>query len=201
MPDLRQLFNLHGTDKDRIGYSAVYRALLEHRRDEALTLLEIGIGTLVEGAHSSMVGYALPGYRPGGSLRAWRDYFPRARIFGVDVQADTQLAEERITTYLCDSTDPDAVDSVFGQPGIQFDVVVDDGSHVDRNQLATLRNFFPRVRPGGWYVIEDIHPEASMIADPDEIPRLCDGAPHFFAGLSTILCVISKTRSGSRAAG
>ena len=33
-----------------------------------------GIGTMLPGVHSSMVGFASPGYRPGGSLRSWRDF-------------------------------------------------------------------------------------------------------------------------------
>src|ERR1700730_10847839 len=85
--DLDELFDRYGSDKNRNGYTPVYHALLKHLRDRPMDILEIGIGTLIAGAPSSMVGFALPGYRPGGSLRAWRDYFPKAPVLGMDVQS------------------------------------------------------------------------------------------------------------------
>jgi len=38
-----------------------------------------------------------------------------------------------------------------------FDIVIDDGSHLPRHQLAALRSLLPNVRPGGAYVTEDMH--------------------------------------------
>lgn len=191
--DLAQLFNHYGTDKDRIGYTPVYHALFHHRRHERVRLLEVGIGTMLPGVHSSMRGYALAGYRPGGSLRAWRDYFTRGTIYGVDVQRDTELAEEGITTALCNSTDPRQV-AAFVQRlgGPRFDIIIDDGSHVDTNQLATLENLYPHLEAGGIYVIEDVHPDGRIVCDPATIELLCKGDPFFFAGRRTILCVIYK---------
>ena len=116
--DLAQLFRYYGTDKDINGYSSIYHTLFDHLRDRRIALLEIGIGTLIQGAPSSMVGYSLRNYRPGGSLRAWRDYFTNGTIHGVDVQPDTQFTdEERITTHICDSTDAEQVDLVMASLG------------------------------------------------------------------------------------
>ena len=36
-------------------------------------------------------------------------------------------------------------------------LIIDDGSHVINHQQITLGFLFPMVRPGGWYVIEDLH--------------------------------------------
>jgi hypothetical protein len=38
-----------------------------------------------------MVGYAGEGYKPGGTLRSWREFFPNATIYGIDVQPETQF--------------------------------------------------------------------------------------------------------------
>ena len=191
--DLGQLFNHYGSDKDLTGYTSLYHALFHHRRKEKLNLLEIGIGTMLPGAHSSMVGYALPDYSPGGSLRAWRDYFTCAKIYGIDVQPDTQFSEERITTHLCDSTDAAQVESFFKTvDGLMFDIIVDDGSHIDANQLKTFENFYPHLKKGGFYIIEDLNEEAVLLAKPHSLEPICGRDSYFFVGMQNNLCVIFK---------
>jgi SAM-dependent methyltransferase len=161
--NLSDLFNHYGSDKDRNGYTPHYHSIFKHIRDRPLDILEIGIGTMIPEVHSSMVGYALPGYSPGGSLRAWRDYFPQSNVMGCDVQPDTQFSEERITTVLSDSTNKEAVEKTFGDS--TFDIIIDDGSHWDENQWKTFQNFWHRTRPGGFYIIEDIYPGSKMAAE------------------------------------
>ena len=120
-------------------------------------MLEIGIGTLIPEARWSMVGWGAPHYKPGGSLRSWRDYFPNADIMGFDVQPDTQFREERISTFICDSTDGNAVSAVIEERNFRdIDLIVDDGSHRPTDQLSTLKNCFKFLRHGGLYVIEDV---------------------------------------------
>ena len=152
--DLDQLMNKYGSDKTRNGYVPMYHSFLKHLRSTPIQLLEVGIGTMIPGAPSSMVGYSLPGYAPGGSLRAWRDYFPQGEIVGVDIQEDTQFVEERIQTFLADSSSKEQLDSVLGTR--TFDVIIDDGLHYDETQMTTLENLWSRVRPGGYYIIEDV---------------------------------------------
>lgn len=38
-----------------------------------------------------------------------------------------------------------------------FDVIIDDGSHKSRDIISTFKFFFPRLKPGGLYVAEDLH--------------------------------------------
>ena len=152
--ELDELMNRYGSDKARNGYVPVYHSFMKHIRDKPIDLLEVGIGTMIPGVNSSMVGYSLPGYSPGGSLRAWRDYFSSGRIVGVDVQPDTQFTEERIETFLADSGSKEQLDRVLGDR--MFDVIIDDGLHYDETQIKTMENLWARVRPGGYYVIEDI---------------------------------------------
>jgi len=84
--ELYELFKKYGTDKGVNEYTEMYEAILSPARDQPLRILEIGIGTLIHDAPSSMRCYCGPGYRPGGSLRAFRDYCPRAEVLGIDVQ-------------------------------------------------------------------------------------------------------------------
>jgi hypothetical protein len=156
---LTDLLRQEGTDKWK-WYGAFYDAALSDRRFAIHSVLEVGIGTLVPDATSTMVGWATPGYRPGGSLRAWRDYFPNASVVGIDVQPDTMLpAEARIATFLCDSTDRASFRrDVAPHARLPFDVIIDDGLHDAATQIATFGHLVEYLHPHGLYVIEDIAP-------------------------------------------
>lgn len=158
MSELADLFEKYGTDKGRNGYHEAYAKVLGPMRRSIKRVLEIGIGTMIPGVHSSMVDYAAAHYKPGGSLRAWRDYFPGAQILGLDVQPDTQFSDERIETMLGDSTDP-AVAQRF--PGDHFDLIIDDGDHA--RQFATMLLWWPKVALGGVYAIEDVWGEGQSL--------------------------------------
>jgi hypothetical protein len=200
MTDICTLFNKYASDKDRNGYLQCYYTLFNHLKNDPINFLEIGIGTLIEGVSSSMVGYALDGYKPGGSLRAWRDFFINGRIIGIDVQPDTQFSDEpRIETYLCSSIEKDKVDAlmeVLDRP--QFDVILDDGSHAWEHQLQTLKNFYPYLRPGGIYIIEDINQNCPINTYASLVGCMCNNDPYFFVGLKNNVCVIYKSHINSK---
>jgi tetratricopeptide (TPR) repeat protein len=190
---LFDLFTKWGTDKGVNGYSSLYECLFHHQRLEVRSLLEVGIGTMTPGAHSSMANFAQPGYSPGGSLRAWRDYFPNAFIYGMDIQQDTQFDNEiRIATLLCDSRDADQISQIMRySPHKSFDIIIDDGSHICCDQLSTLMNLFPRLRAGGTYIIEDLFGD-EMLHSGQRITEITGGAPFFFLGPRNNVVVIVK---------
>jgi hypothetical protein len=170
------LFIKYGTPKD--GYPAIYEILLGHRRQQIGSVLEIGIGTMIPDARSSMVDWALDGYKPGGSLRAWRDWFPNAIVTGLDVQVDTQFNDEPfIVTLLCDSRSKTEVVARLGDTQHFFDLIIDDGDHDAVAQLQTCENLWPYLMPGGLYVIEDA----------DELPSTgvpSGAAMHMLSGIT-----------------
>lgn len=193
--DLAQLFNHYGSDKDNNGYVQAYSTLFSHLKDKEISLLEIGIGTMIEGAPSSMLGYSLPGYKPGGSLRGWRDYFVNGRIIGMDIQPDTQFSDEpRIETYLCNSTSKSEVDAQMAKLGCKFDIIIDDGSHLDSDQWVTMQNCLPYVKEGGYYIIEDITPYSRVSNVPAITEVLAGGYPFFFVGVKNNLMILHKQK-------
>jgi hypothetical protein len=200
--DLCELFNKYGSDKDINGYAQIYHTLFHYQRGTPITMLEIGIGTMIPGVSSSMVGYSLKGYKPGGSLRAWRDYFPQGRIIGADIQPDTQFNDEpRIETYICNSTKLHEVDEFMDRlKGIKFDIIIDDGSHHDMDQLTTLRNFYSHLKEGGIYVIEDINPGSKVSTMPALVGTMCGNDPYFFVGVKNNICVIFKSHLNTKRA-
>lgn len=205
---LEEIFDLWNVDKAQPasrrrakaewrGYTGVYECLFRRHRRDCRSVLEIGIGTMIPNEHSSMAGSAVPGYKPGGSLRAWRDYFENATIFGIDVQPDTQFDEPRIVTRLCDSTNAESVQSLMqeGDFPSEFDVIIDDASHVVTDQLATLANFFPYLKNEGFYIVEDLSDATAalqFVDQTDRVREICGNHPFFFLGPFNNLCVVMK---------
>ena len=192
--ELSELFRKYGSDKDRNGYSHLYSILFDKLKNNELNVLEIGIGTMVRGACSSMKDYMPDTYLPGASLRAWSDYFINSKIYGMDIQEDTQFSENRIQTYICDSTNVNNVDDVMKNLNIKFDIIIDDGYHLDQAQRETLSNFFPYLKEGGIYIIEDIYPGSNLTTTPYEIKNIIGNYEHFFVGLKNNQCVIRKQK-------
>lgn len=138
MDDLTRIGIRAGTDKAYYHtFTRFYEPYFSPLREKPLTILEIGI---CEGA----------------SLRMLQSYFPRAEIHAIDVNpTSVRSYGERIHTYLCSQTDTSRLDRLFG--ALDFDIILDDGSHICSHQQRTLGHLFPRVRPGGLYICEDIH--------------------------------------------
>jgi len=134
-----------GSDKHRPGFHCfgrTYQELLRPLKYRRIRLLEIGIGgTLDE------VG--------GRSLLAWRAFFPLGTIVGFDLQDKGRLATRRIKIYRGDQGSAADLTRLRTEEG-PFDIIVDDGSHLSRHQLATFRHLFGALPQGGLYVIEDV---------------------------------------------
>lgn len=175
--ELSKLIEQWGSDKNLSGYTPTYSVIFEPLRNKVMNVLEIGIGTLLPDIPSTFIGNPrhYPHYKPGGSLRAWRDYFPNAIIYGGDVATDCMFSDFRINTFLFDSTKKEECDSSLGD--LTFDIVVDDGLHDGWAQLATFKNIWDRVNPGGIYVIEDIlRPDVFKGKEIPEIRVIADNA-------------------------
>jgi hypothetical protein len=134
------------TDKasDGHNYTKVYEQYLEPLRFLPLLIFELGVG-----------GYQYPD-RGGESLQLWHDYFPNARIVGVDYYEKTGLERERVDIVKGSQDDPALVAQLvekFGQP----DLIIDDASHICDLTIKSFEIFFPILKPGGLYFCEDVH--------------------------------------------
>lgn len=146
---LDPLARIYGTDKSSRfhGYTRLYQAHLGARRRDVRCLLEIGIG-----GTTSLTGYDTS--EGGQSLRMWQDYFPNARIIGIDI-AVKAVTGPRIVTEQGSQNDTLFLTDVALRHG-PFDVVIDDGSHVGPDVRISFETLFKHVAPGGVYVIEDL---------------------------------------------
>lgn len=154
-PLLDELIDKYGSDKNMSEYNLAYANMFKDRRFEIKRVLEIGVGSFVSD-NSNFKGILdrQPHYTPGGSLRAWRDYFPNAIIHGVDIGEDCKIEEERIETFIFDSTDMHACKKHLYD--YKYDLIVDDGDHAALSQLLTFKNLAPLLTDIGHYCIEDL---------------------------------------------
>ena len=141
--DLTSLAKVYQTDKwGRHFYTPIYEQWFASLRYKPVRLLEIGVG-----------GYDRP--RVGGnSLRMWKRYFKQGSITGIDLYDKSALQEDRINIVKGDQCDALFLQEVTRTHG-PFDIIIDDGSHVQSHIIASFEALFPLLPSGGIYVIED----------------------------------------------
>jgi trans-aconitate methyltransferase len=95
------------------------------------------------------------GVQKGGSMMAWKEYFPNSKVIGVDI-VDVRKAE-----YIAKE-----IEFVLGdikEVNIErnFDIIIDDGSHFFPDVEYVVKNFVGKLNTKGIMVIEDVqHPES-----------------------------------------
>jgi hypothetical protein len=128
-----------GTDKSSKihGYLKKYEKYLPYNREEPLKILEIGVLN-------------------GESLRTLKEYFFNSEIVGIDINPDCKLhEEERINIEIGSQVDNIFLDNVIEKYG-QFDMIIDDGSHINSHIIYSFKKLFDVVKPQGIYIAEDI---------------------------------------------
>jgi SAM-dependent methyltransferase len=145
----------YGSDKGRSNnYTPLYSALFNEHCDEPLRVFELGLGTNNPGAPSNMGVFG----SPGASLRAWRELFPHAQVYGADIDRGTLFQEDRIKTFYCDQLDRSSIRELWSHQDLQggADIIIEDGLHTFEANVSFLEMSLDHLRPGGIYVAEDI---------------------------------------------
>lgn len=137
---LDALAKKHKTEKssDGHGYCHLYESYLGPIKDLPVAFLEIGIQT-------------------GASHNMWHEWMPMANIYGLDVQPSTPKGGyDRLTYFAGDQSDVSVIQKIVDKAG-PLDVVIDDGGHVASSVIRCFELLFKHLKPGGLYVIEDLH--------------------------------------------
>jgi demethylmacrocin O-methyltransferase len=135
--DLTDLAIRAGTDKwGRHWYPATYERHLQRLRDRPVKVLEFGSDE-------------------GESLRMWARYFWRGQLLRVDSRPKGFVPPSR-TRAVRGAQDDHAFLSQLGKEHGPFDLIIDDGSHLNHHVVTCFTQMFPHLRFGGLYVIEDI---------------------------------------------
>jgi len=96
------------------------------------------------------------GVKDGCSLRMWQEYFPNATIYGVDIDPRCKRFEEdRIKIFIGDQNDDNFLLDLKEAIG-EYDILLDDGSHITRHQIKTFNYLYENSAKNGFYIIEDL---------------------------------------------
>jgi hypothetical protein len=157
MNNLTTLANDYGSDKGTLRgspphrYTYLYDLILDRDRNAAINFLELGLA--VGGPE---VGGPVDRQVDSPSVRMWLEYFPHAQIYGFDISDFSHIKFPRFTFVRGDSGSAEDLERLANSTS-GFDIVIDDGSHASYHQQMAFRFLFPKLRPGGTYIIEDLH--------------------------------------------
>jgi hypothetical protein len=117
---LNELGVEHKTDKSTITHCYLnnYAKYFESWRDKEFVLLEIGVAS-------------------GASIRMWREYFPKAKVYGIDNNPD--CAGEGI--FIGSQIDAAFLDEVLEKIGTPS-IIIDDGSHYAPNTIFSFKHLY-----------------------------------------------------------
>ena len=139
MKKFNELFNEH-TGEGIIkwsNYGDIYDRHFSPFRDQKINILEIGV-------------------LRGGSMRMWEKYFPKANIFGIDINEGCQQFEsDRTKIFIGDQSDVSFLRNIKAKIP-KIDILIDDGSHRAKDQKTTFEEMYYHVRKPGVYLIEDV---------------------------------------------
>ena len=181
--NLTTLANKYGSDKGTQRgapphkYTYLYDLILDRYRNFDVNVLELGLavgGPEVGGPVDRRVD--LP------SVQMWLEYFPSAHVYGFDISDFSHMKQSRFTFVRGDSGSEEDIERLANTTS-GFDVVIDDGSHASYHQQLAFKHLFPKLRPGGTYIIEDLQWQPSAYEDkPIPLPKTRDFMIGFFEG-------------------
>ena len=151
----------YNTDKIyKHGFNKYYESFFAKKKD-ASQILEIGVAC-------------------GGSLKYLADQFPDSQIHGIDIIDTSRFNTDRITTHIGNQGIVDDLENIINDIGshVNFDIILDDGGHCMHHQQISLGVLFPLLKPGGFYILEDLHtsrfPAYNAFKGPDDLITTLD---------------------------
>ena len=137
--------NIHNSNLGKVSnkwssYLHYYDKILNPLKYESIKLLEIGI-------------------QNGGSLETWCKYFENAeKIIGCDINEKCKAliySDPRVEVIVGNANSHNVYEKIIAQG--PYNIIIDDGSHLSEDILISFLNYFPALKPGGIYIIEDTH--------------------------------------------
>lgn len=105
----------------------------------------------------SMFTFVEIGVAEGASIRVWNDYFTNAAVIGVDNDPNCWMADVNFSRLKIIQGNAGSVEFWRDLKLNNLNVVIDDGSHRCHDIICAFEMLWPKLNPGGLYVIEDVH--------------------------------------------
>lgn len=122
-------------------YLTEYNRIFANHRNKPICLLEIGV-------------------QNGGSLEIWSKYFENATsLIGCDNNSEClKLTYDNLNIQVVngDATNPAILERIV-KLSKNYDIIIDDGSHKSGDIIKSFALYFPILKNGGLYIIEDLH--------------------------------------------
>ena len=170
MASLKDIAYRLGTDKKhtRHDYVSVYEPLFDHLKNKrGVKLLEIGVSMC-------------------RSHNMWAEWFTDAEIYGIDIEFNPVYKKHpNIFIDIVDQSSGNAMIAYINKGNGPWDVIIDDGSHKSADQVLSHFLLWPHVKPGGYYIVEDI-----QYAYWEKGPNLIDHMDE----LRDIICHVPKVK-------
>ena len=124
------------------GYHRYYYPILKEFEFYPIRLLEIGVDD-------------------GKSMDIWKSFFNKPdHIYGIGYKnyqtKEIEKVNDHMTLYMGDQSSKVFLNRMIETSGGQFDVIIDDGSHVPSHVITSFETLWGALKPGGYYIIEDI---------------------------------------------
>ena len=120
------------------GYSKFYDEIFHNIKNNKINIIEIG----------SFYGNA---------AAALFFYFKNAKIFGADINPDMfKYRSERIETLYVDSSSKESIQNKIINLNVSFNIIIEDASHMLKDQIISLFILFPIVQSGGYFIVEEL---------------------------------------------
>jgi hypothetical protein len=141
---LKEINKKFGTDKGgkHCYLERYYEPTFSSIRESTKKLLEIGV-------------------YEGASIRLWREYFPSAEIFALEIlqkRAGMFNDDSMVHLTIGSSTHKSAYENI----PFDLDIIIDDGSHRPDDQYKTFFQAYQHLREGGLYIIEDVRDRSAL---------------------------------------
>ena len=123
-------------------YFDIYDHCLSRFYDKKISFLEIGI-------------------QNGGSIEVAQKLFdPKSSLSGLDIDprcSDISNILKDVKIYIGSQVDEQLLNKIAIDHNKNFDVIIDDGSHIQSHMIFTFTRMFQFINDGGIYLIEDTH--------------------------------------------
>lgn len=120
------------------GYAKFYENYLKKFKNDHVNIIEIG----------SFYGNA---------SAALFFYFENAKIYSADINPDMyRYKANRLKNFHVDSSSRLSINNNLLSKNLKFDVVIEDASHMLKDQIISLFMIFKSLKPGGLFFIEEI---------------------------------------------